>query len=246
MMVWGRVVRGLVLFFVMFSCVTHGSKPEPEPVPWQTFPETLPKKCVIKQISSEPYIICIENFVTKKEVAHLKKMAKPRLKQSLVVGPDNSEFVSPNRTSRSAFLDTVSSPVINSIKQRAARFVHADINSIENLQIVHYKDKQRYDPHYDYFDRSLATAKEVIGKRGQRSATFLVYLNDVKPNNGGETLFPKVAGGLKITPKKYMAVFWFNVKPDGKEDDRTLHGGLPVIAGDKWAINIWIRNPKLT
>lgn len=211
---WGRVIQ---CFFVSLICAQSFLCAENAPLtPWQTFPDTLPKTCKIKQISTEPYIISIENFITKKEIAHLKKLAQSRLKQSLVVGPDNSEAVSPNRTSRSAFLDDVSTPVIDALRQRAARFMNTEECYIENLQIVHYKDKQRYDPHYDYFDRSLPTAQEVFGKRGQRSATFFVYLNDVKPGRGGETFFPKVAGGLKITPKKYMALFWFNVMPNGK------------------------------
>ena len=37
------------------------------------------------------------------------------------------------------------------------------------------------------------------------------------------------------------AVLWWNVKENGKEDLGTLHAGDPVLAGEKWALNIWLR-----
>lgn len=30
------------------------------------------------------------------------------------------------------------------------------------------------------------------------------------------------------------AAFWYNIKSDGKLDDRTLHGACPVLVGYKW------------
>lgn len=33
---------------------------------------------------------------------------------------------------------------------------------------------------------------------------------------------------------QYAAAFWYNLKRSGKEDDRTLHAGCPVLLGNKW------------
>lgn len=30
------------------------------------------------------------------------------------------------------------------------------------------------------------------------------------------------------------AAFWFNLRPSGATDPRTLHGGCPVLVGSKW------------
>ena len=56
---------------------------------------------------------------------------------------------------------------------------------------------------------------------------------------GGRTTFPKL--GLGFEPRVGDAVLWWNVKDDGKEDAMTLHAGDPVLAGEKWAMNIWLR-----
>ena len=214
-------------------------------IPWTPNFSSLLKQSRVEYISKSPYILCIHDFLTDQESEHLKQIAEPLLARSIVVGEQESQSTSSNRTSRSAFLHAVPSEIVTAIRKRAAGFVNTSIDNVEHLQVVHYKDSQRYDPHYDYFDRSLASAKSVIGTQGQRIATLLVYLNDVEPGAGGETIFPKVLDGLKIKPKKNMAVFWFNVLPNGKEDDRTLHGGLPIVSGEKWASNIWMRDPRL-
>lgn len=206
---------------------------------------SLPKTCKIEHISSSPYILCIHNFLSDEETEHLKNAGQPLLTKSTVVGAENNAVINPERTSSSAFLHNDTSEITARIKNRAALFVHADPNHVEGLQVVHYKDGQKYSPHYDFFDRNADSGKCAIKLLGQRMATFFVYLNDVPSGVGGETYFPKVLNGLKITPKKNMAVFWFNVLPNGTEDEQTLHGGLPIEKGEKLAVNIWIRNPKL-
>lgn len=228
------------------SCNVSITRYQTELIPWSPNFSSLPKQSRVQTISNAPYILCIHDFLSDEEAEHLKEIALPLLAPSIVVGKDQVQSTSANRTSRSAFLHMVSSEMVSAIRKRAADFVNTTVDSVEHLQVVHYKDSQRYDPHYDYFDRTLASAKSVIGTQGQRIATLLVYLNDVGPDSGGQTIFPKVLGGLKIKPKKGMAVFWYNVLPDGKEDDRTLHGGLPIQNDEKWATNIWIRDPRLT
>lgn len=35
------------------------------------------------------------------------------------------------------------------------------------------------------------------------------------------------------------------MKNDKEVDDRVLHAGLPVIEGEKWGMNIWIRQSSV-
>jgi prolyl 4-hydroxylase len=42
-------------------------------------------------------------------------------------------------------------------------------------------------------------------------------------------------------PRKGDALLWWNLKEDGKEDVMTLHAGEPVVSGEKWALNLWLR-----
>jgi prolyl 4-hydroxylase len=42
--------------------------------------------------------------------------------------------------------------------------------------------------------------------------------------------------GLAVKPRKGMALLFWSLKPDSKTKDmRSLHGGCPVIRGDKWS-----------
>ena len=56
---------------------------------------------------------------------------------------------------------------------------------------------------------------------------------------GGATAFPKL--GVSVAPERGAAVFWYNLRRDGRGDVRTLHGGCPVAYGAKWIANKWIR-----
>jgi len=42
-------------------------------------------------------------------------------------------------------------------------------------------------------------------------------------------------------PVKGSLLFWFNEKRDGDVESLSLHGGCPVIFGQKWIGNQWIR-----
>ena len=59
----------------------------------------------------------------------------------------------------------------------------------------------------------------------------------------GLTTFPYV--GYAVAPKKGRAVIWYNFKDDGEYDIRAGHVGSPVIKGEKWALNIWIKENEL-
>ena len=67
--------------------------------------------------------------------------------------------------------------------------------------------------------------------------TTLVYLKE--PETGGRTYFPKIPKGFD--PKVGDALLWWNVTDSGKEDPMTLHAGEPVVVGEKWALNLWLR-----
>jgi hypothetical protein len=48
--------------------------------------------------------------------------------------------------------------------------------------------------------------------------------------------------GLAVKPRKGAALLFWSLQPDGKTKDmHSLHGGCPVIKGDKWSATKWIR-----
>ncbi|XP_052724618.1 probable prolyl 4-hydroxylase 3 [Vigna angularis] len=120
----------------------------------------------------------------------------------------------------------------------------------EGLQILHYEVGQKYEPHYDYFLDEFNTRNG-----GQRIATVLMYLSDVE--EGGETVFPTAIAnfssvpwwndlsqcarkGLSVKPKRGDALLFWSMRPDASLDPSSLHGGCPVIKGNKWSSTKWM------
>ncbi|KAG5175115.1 hypothetical protein JKP88DRAFT_101011 [Tribonema minus] len=47
---------------------------------------------------------------------------------------------------------------------------------------------------------------------------------------------------LAVKPKQGSAILFYNQVPDGKRDRASRHGACPVLAGQKWAANLWVWN----
>lgn len=83
----------------------------------------------------------------------------------------------------------------------------------------------------------------VNGHPEDRLITLLLYLTDqADPTAGGETAFPKAAGGkgFKVAPKRGTAILFYDLLEDGNGDDLALHAALPVYRGEKWLANFWV------
>ena len=75
----------------------------------------------------------------------------------------------------------------------------------------------------------------ILQRGGQRVATLIMYLHE--PEAGGATVFPDAA--LSVLPKRGSAVFFSYSQPH--PDSLSLHGGAPVLAGEKWIATKWLR-----
>jgi prolyl 4-hydroxylase len=118
-------------------------------------------------------------------------------------------------------------------QEKVANFIHASPDRMESIQVLHYEPGQKYNPHYDGCNDGCDSGNDM-----PRLSTFFIYLNDVEA--GGETEFPKV--GVHVNPKRGRACLWNNIDPVTKNNlPCSLHGGKPVVRGEKWACNIWIR-----
>ena len=126
--------------------------------------------------------------------------------------------------------------LVKTIETRIAKLVNWPVERGEGLQVLHYKPGAEYKPHYDYFDPAHAGSMTILQRGGQRLGTVLLYLNN--PEKGGGTIFPD-AGGFEASPRKGNAVFFSYSKPH--PDSKSLHGGSPVIAGEKWVATKWLR-----
>lgn len=51
--------------------------------------------------------------------------------------------------------------------------------------------------------------------------------------------------GVTFRPVPGNAIYWENLLPNGRGDERTLHAGLPLTGGGKVGMNIWTREMAL-
>jgi prolyl 4-hydroxylase len=197
--------------------------------------QSMPK---IKVLSWSPRIFLIENFLTSFECEHLIAKARPELKRSTVVSPITDGEISEARTSKGMFfLRNSGDLILKSIERRIAELTMLPEENGEGIQVLSYSHGEEYRPHWDYFDNNTEGGALCYNRGGQRIATLIMYLENTE--EGGETIFPKV--NIKIKPIQGNAVLFFNCTPDGKEDPLTLHGGAPVIKGEKWIATKWLR-----
>jgi prolyl 4-hydroxylase len=125
--------------------------------------------------------------------------------------------------------------LIERIERRIAALLQWPYENGEALQILRYAVGQEYKPHYDYVDPSQPGALPFLARGGQRVASLVMYLNT--PPRGGATNFPDV--GLEVAAVKGNAVFFSYDRAEASTG--TLHGGMPVIAGEKWVATKWLR-----
>jgi prolyl 4-hydroxylase len=184
----------------------------------------------------EPKVVLFGDFLSKNECDRLVEVARPRMQRSLTTdlktGDDKLDVV---RTSRGMFFSRSESPLIAAIETRIARLLAWPVEKGEHLQVLHYRPGDRYEPHHDYFDPAGEAAPTLLARGGQRVATLLMYLRE--PEAGGETIFPET--GLRFSPKRGCALFFSYDRPH--PSTKTLHGGAPVIAGEKWVATKWLR-----
>lgn len=198
----------------------------------------------LEVVSLEPRAFVIENFLSDFEVNEIIKHARPRLHHSSVGDVDTGAFESDTRTSTNTWISRTHSAITETLFLRASDLLQIDEvlltrhKNAEDMQVVHYTKGQRYDSHHDW---------GVSGYPESRFITLLLYLTDMDDSDaGGETSFPKAAGGkgFKIHPGKGNAVLFYNLLEDGNGDDLALHAALPVNKGEKWLANFWVWDPK--
>lgn len=186
-------------------------------------------------VSEEPRILLIEEFLSHAECDALVRLAAPSLKRSTVVCDDGSLEAHAARTSRGMYFQRAQLPIVDRIEKRIEEaFGHPVVNG-EGFQVLHYAEGAEYKPHYDYFDPALPGTAQHTKSGGNRIATVLLYLN--QPDEGGETVFPDL--GLKVQPLKGGALYF--AYPDPSPDSLSLHGGAPVVRGEKFVATKWIR-----
>ncbi len=183
-----------------------------------------------------PRVVVFGGLLSDVECDDLVAAAAPRMVRSeTVINETGGNEVNTARTSDGMFFGRGELPLCERIEARIAALLNWPVVNGEGLQVLHYRPGAEYKPHNDYFDPAQPGMAAVLRRGGQRVATLVMYLN--MPEQGGGTVFPDVS--LEVAPIKGNAVFFSYDRPHAVT--RTLHGGAPVIAGDKWVATKWLR-----
>jgi hypothetical protein len=124
------------------------------------------------------------------------------------------------------------------VRARIAAATGITVARQEAANVLHYQPGQQYEPHVDYVDPTVVHFQAELAAIGQRTGTFLVYLND--GYEGGETEFLDLDIRFKGRPGE--GLYFVNADEAGNPDRRTLHAGRPPVSGDKWVLSQWIRD----
>merc|ERR1712226_190712 len=116
----------------------------------------------------------------------------------------------------------------------------------ENYHILNYGIGGKISGHVDnkgplyddfYNDDEKKHSWLAIKFGGPRLMTFMIYLSSIEA--GGHTVFPQP--GISVKPEKGSALYWFNMGAQNNYDSRIYHLGCPVLYGNKWIANKWIK-----
>ena len=191
----------------------------------------------------DPRIHVIEKFAPTAACDWLIAQAQGRLSRATIYDKATGGTTEDGRrTNSQCDLDIETSGVLTFVlRGRISAITRRQDQAMEIAKVLHYAPGDTFAEHFDYLDPAEPAYATEIAVRGQRTDTFLLYLND--GFSGGETSFPRI--GLSHTGAKGDALLFRNVDAAGAPDRDTMHAGLPPTSGEKWLFSQWIREfPK--
>ena len=215
------------------------SVPEPLPQGARTSVWAGDREVGIVVSMFNPRIVVFSGLLSDEECDEIVALARARLARSETVQTETgSSEVNEARTSQGMFFERGEHAVCERLEARVAALMSWPVENGEGLQVLRYGPGAEYKPHYDYFDPDQAGTPTILKRGGQRVASLVCYLNT--PALGGATVFPDVQ--LEVAPVKGNAVFFSYDRPHPVT--RTLHGGAPVVEGEKWVATKWLREAR--
>ncbi len=150
------------------------------------------------------------------------------------IADDNGDPVF--RTSETCDL-SADHPAVQTIEALLAELSGIDPAFGEPLQGQRYAEGQEFKAHIDYFAPGGRDFEKFCALSGNRTWTFMIYLNDVTA--GGATRFKLL--DKTFQPEVGKLLCWNNRLADGGVNHATLHHGMKVRKGVKYVITKWYR-----
>ncbi len=175
----------------------------------------------------------LRDFLSADECAGLVARVERERRPSTIADSNGDHYF---RTSETCDLP-MDAPDVVALDEKLSDISGIDRAFGEPIQGQRYAPGQEFKAHTDYFDPHGGDFDRFCSVAGQRTWTFMVYLNDV--DAGGATRF-KVIDKL-IQPERGKLVCWNNRRSDGSVNPATLHHAMKVRAGLKYVVTKWYR-----
>lgn len=190
-------------------------------------------------LSQSPKVRLVREFAPAAICDWLISRAHGRLRPGLTYdGTSKIEQVDPHRTCSDYQFDILNADlVVQLVRERIAAVTRLPTVVMEPPRIFHYAIGEDIKAHFDRLSDGLS-GYGTSQYRGDRIATFLLYLND--NYDGGELAFPKTK--FQAKGAKGDAIYFAHVDDEGRQDPLSLHAGLMITRGEKWVMSQWIHD----
>ncbi|MFU7528046.1 prolyl hydroxylase family protein [Qipengyuania sp. ASV99] len=175
----------------------------------------------------------LKQFVSAELAAALIALIDKDRRPSTIADANGDDYF---RTSETCDLDA-SEPAVQALEAQFHALNLIDPALGEPCQGQRYDIGQEFKPHTDYFTPGGPDYEKFCSISGQRTWTFMIYLNEVEA--GGATRFKVI--GKTFQPETGKLLCWNNARPDGSVNPNTLHHGMKVRKGAKYVITKWYR-----
>jgi prolyl 4-hydroxylase len=195
-------------------------------------------------------IFRVDGFLTVQEceqIVSLINASELTTSSTYNVSKPTERIVNADRTSKTCYFGGTN-PFIADVESRICKTLGIDNRHAEQIQGQKYAVGQEFRFHTDYFDPELLKKDNSIN--GQRTWTFMIYLNDV--DEGGHTSFPHAF--CSSAPKTGTALVWNNLYSPasslnagewGKENPFSSHCGMPILRGEKYILTKWFKETEI-
>lgn len=206
----------------------------PMPNPGETFAEFLLAQPGMRRVPTDRLeLFDSPGFLPPSLCAELIALIERDRRPSTIADPNGDHYF---RTSETCDLSP-DEPAVQELEERLFTVNGIDPAHGEPVQGQRYAVGQEFKPHTDYFEPQGVDFERYCSVAGNRTWTFMIYLNDVEA--GGGTRFKVI--GKTFQPETGKLVCWNNKRTDGRLNPNTLHHGMKVRKGVKYVITKWYR-----
>jgi prolyl 4-hydroxylase len=189
---------------------------------------------VVKINNTKIQLYTWDNFLSSVECNALIEIINKHLRPStLTYSNGDDQF----RTSTTCDLAAINNSFVQEIDVKISKALGVYLCYSEAMQGQRYDVGQEFKAHTDFFEPGTSVFDEYTKVQGQRTWTFMIYLQGTE--KGGGTKFVNL--DKTFYPKLGQAVIWNNLDEFGRPNRDTLHHGMKVQSGSKIIITKWFR-----